>query len=931
MKTAFGKATGIAVLAAVSVGSAMAQEGWYFCIDPANPTPRSNDYIVYPIQTRLFGASMGVSGTTTYGGPNGPCYGPTPLTANHRGRYGFYYGSEGSGQTDFDDNLILTMGMPLEPMGTFGYATTVLDGTRTLYGANPMNLAFIGESDHYMVTESTNGNVHIRLQIDIIGDAARMEWFLTNLDTVNSHGIGLWTGHWINMLSNRPDATGSQQSGGLPSYGFFPKENYVTIPGGKPPFTDVRFERALNPAIFPQTVDYLFGQTSAYGLRIENGATEATKDATGQSETEEAAEIAVGQHFFPGGGLMGADGADAAFPDLMLPDTRFIDNAGYIQKYPEALVPAGSSRTIIQYVRSTWGYSNYARPYSVVVDGPHLLAADPGGVNGLAPNEFTIRVWVDNTRGFSRTGQREEVPLNDVKVHLNLPAGLALAPGQPALLTIPVVLPREAEFAEFQVIADGEHFGLLDYEAVVEPIPGPNKTVKGQINIAATPRLNLALGANLVTSPWQFLDSSWPTILGLEYPEDFQAFDWDSVQNGYLVSISASRANGSWIVANAEFGSIPLQGNPTTPPDAPTGAPLKQIHSGWNLIGNPYNYSFPLGHIVGVAAANPQQAFTWDSLVAQGFVSGSLAHWDTATQSYKFIQGGEARLEPNTGYWIFVYTVQDVTISWPPIFEPFLPGSSRSSGPAWTQTDSQWRLQIVARNNQSLDDMNFVGVAKSAADARSLRILEPPMGPTQKVGVSIEGVSEGRPMRLAQNLSDRAGRQEWKVFVDVKEAGPVTITWPNVSTTPRNLRFRIQDVATGMSRDMRQTSGTTFTMNEPGMREFKVQVETGAVSRAVIGNVVVARPGRSGNSPFTINYTLSSDATTSVRILSGAGKEIFTVTRGRADRAGENTVTWALRDNANVAVAPGTYRVEILAETEGGERVRKIIPINVIR
>jgi hypothetical protein len=66
-------------------------------------------------------------------------------------------------------------------------------------------------------------------------------------------------------------------------------------------------------------------------------------------------------------------------------------------------------------------------------------------------------------------------------------------------------------------------------------------------------------------------------------------------------------------------------------------------------------------------------------------------------------------------------------------------------------------------------------------------------------------------------------------------------------------------------------------------------------------------------------------------VLSGAGREVFTVSRGRADRAGENSVVWALRDNASRLVAPGAYRVEIIAETATGERVRKVIPINVIR
>ncbi|MCB8933751.1 MAG: hypothetical protein H6534_09945, partial [Chthonomonadaceae bacterium] len=350
MKTAVHKAAGIASLL-VGASVAQAQIGWDFCIDPANTAPRSADYGINAIQTTLFGCSVGVSGTTTYGGANGPCYNPA-LTANIRGRYGFFYGSEGSAQTSFDDNLILTMGMPFEPMGTFGYATTVEDGTRTLFGANAISLAFVGESDHYMIHESTNGNVHVRMQVDILGDAARIQWTLTNTDTTNTHTVGLWTGHWLAMLSNEPDATGAMQSHTLaPNFGVFSKLGYTVVPGIKPPFTDRRFERALDPATFPQWVNFVFGQTTAYGMRIENGATEATLDLSGQSETEEANELALGKHFF----LMGGDGADATFPDVMLPDTRFDDETGYIQKYNESSVVPGGARTIVQYVRSTWG------------------------------------------------------------------------------------------------------------------------------------------------------------------------------------------------------------------------------------------------------------------------------------------------------------------------------------------------------------------------------------------------------------------------------------------------------------------------------------------------------------------------------------------------------------------------------------------------
>ncbi len=99
----------------------------------------------------------------------------------------------------------------------------------------------------------------------------------------------------------------------------------------------------------------------------------------------------------------------------------------------------------------------------------------------------------------------------------------------------------------------------------------------------------------------------------------------------------------------------------------------------------------------------------------------------------------------------------------------------------------------------------------------------------------------------------------------------------------------------------------------------------------MIGNVVVARTSRDNNAPISVNYSLSADALVTVRILSGTGKEIYSVTHGRADNAGDNSVTWTLRDSANRAVAPGTYKIEILAETPDGERVRKIVPVNVIR
>jgi flagellar hook assembly protein FlgD len=130
---------------------------------------------------------------------------------------------------------------------------------------------------------------------------------------------------------------------------------------------------------------------------------------------------------------------------------------------------------------------------------------------------------------------------------------------------------------------------------------------------------------------------------------------------------------------------------------------------------------------------------------------------------------------------------------------------------------------------------------------------------------------------------------------------------------------------------MRRASGYTFTAEKDALREFRIEATPGLTARAVIGNVVVSSQTRDRSGPIAITYTLSSEANTTIRILGGNGREVFTVTRGRADRAGENSVLWALRDNQNRSVAPGSYQVEITAETTDGERVRRFVPVNVIR
>jgi hypothetical protein len=954
MSSNLRRVVGSFLLGVTSVAGVSAQD-WGICLDPnANP-PRSNTHGVNIIENDLMVASIGLSGTATYFGPNSPCINGRAnnanITANLRGRIGFSIGTQGSIQTDFDNNMALTFGMPFDPAGAWSYAVlTVLDAqgvrTKTLFGANALTTFYVGASHRYQVAETINDGVRINCRIDLIGDAARLQWTLTNQGAPRP--LGLWFGQWIAMLSSTPDpATGASISSGVPVIGLGGKDTYVVVPGQKPGIIDTRWTRNAPGVEFPAYLEFDFGQTTAYGFKIENGPTPSTTNPrTGQSDATQASEVVVGN----AGLLLGApDGGDNTLPDGILPDT-FLGTAAYIQKFAEITVPTGGTRQIRHYFRSTWGNANYALPYTAVVDTPRLLATDDDGsgsleANGLFKNPFPFRVYVDNVGGYSDVNSG--LPLSDVKVKVTLPVGLNFVGEDPSVRTKQQIISQvnfqTIEAADFQVEADGIEFGELPYTVVITPAaPFSSKTINGTVQVAATPRYRLFdIGGNpttnAITTPFTFTDTSWPVVLGLSSPNDFQAFEWDPQLKGYVISTSAARGKGVFIVNfTGTTQSNPLGGNPTTPVDTPplpnnnSGRVVVQLRSGWNLIGNPYNYPIVVGQMVGVSASNPEQSRTWAQLVSQGIVSSSLAYWVASTQSYKFLQKGTDNLQPNTAYWLYVNTTSDLTLSFPPVFTPGLPNSSRSVD--WTQSDKQWRLNLTARTDRSIDDQNYIGVVPNAETATTLRMMEPPMSPTQEVALSVEGQQGGLPISLAQNLSEKSGKQEFKVSVQAKKDGEVNLTWPNMSTVPKNVRFRLVDTTASTAKDMRSSSGYSYTATAGSTREFKVQVDVGGPAVAVIGNVLVTRSkGRGEGSPFVINYTLSSAASTTIRILGGNGKEVFTVTRGRADAAGQNTAQWNLKDNANRSVAPGSYRMEIVATTPEGDNVRRIVPINVVR
>jgi hypothetical protein len=938
------------------------------CEDPTSTTsPYSTDYGIEYQYDSLFGAVMGVSGTVNF---SKICFPPSGVTLNMPGRLGFYIGTDpvqtlangtqnptfaegGSLQDDLagqgiDDGLTLTFGGYTGVSGNFAIAnivqttTATTNGTATTttkleyFGKNAIDTAYWGESNRYFVGETTASlGARVILQVDILGDTARCTWKIQNTTATVGIGLGLYFGQWVFMQG--PQGPHSA--------------DYVTAPGMQPMNTDTRFRllpkanQAVPELPLPPYVDFGMYQSWAYGLQIVLGPSTQIPDQT------QADGIDLGKNGFLLGSMTASDGA---MPDVLLPDTTMLlGGNAYVEKFEATPVsvysgttigatttPGPDTRVIVAYYRSTWSTSDYSQPYSVVLDAPPVVATTPGNPGSFQNAPFSLIVHVDDTLGFSTNQQ--QVPLEDVEIDLDLPAGMTDANNANSnhmvqyLNSVPA---QTITHVVFQVAVDPTLFGSQQYTVTVKPNPGPTKVVTGTVVIATQPYLQLTGTANLVTAPWQFGSSDWATIIGantnLVVDRDFQVFGWDATAQDYVLQTDPQRGLGSFVVTNQNVGFVKLGGNPQQVQDLQTGAPQIILQPGWNLIANPYNYAIPLGQLVGVPEANNQNSFTFTELANENYVSGSLAYWDSLSQGYEYTSSFSDLIQPNTGYWLYVVSNLPVTLEYRPVFQAFLPGLvdnlnnnfAKVKGSFELPASPTWSLQLAARSTNSLDATTSIGQTTTAALAASLTKYKAPVAPL-KNAISSSILAEGtkRPVGLARALTvENQSSKTWTWNIYTQNAGPVTLTWPNMSTVPSNVQVKLIDPKTGVQRELRQTSSISFNASAQSTKSYELVVTTGPVL-PVIESVTTS----ASKTLETITYDLSVNATTTVNI-THSGSVVRTLVINRADNLGKSLATWNFADSANRPVKNGTYQAVVTSTPSGGSAATKSVSFTVNR
>lgn len=945
------------------------------CTSPTNTAPQSIPYVVNEVSNPLMECTMGASGTYTYGSGTGPCFGTQAQSVPNAGKFCFSYGfypliaaafGEPSGvgsiqqySANFkDQNLALNWGAPDHP--GYCYANLVIDGVSQYFGGSNINF-FRGFSNRYMFFSEIDGQFTTRLQVELVADAVRFRWNETNND-VNTHQIGLNFGSAVNMLTDEegtlfpntgyvspqeiangavpPDACGvpSNFSYGT-NFGRVFKGIDPNVPetqgvyiylsnNQRPPDTDVSYNRTLDPATFPDWVDFVFGETDAFGMHMELTPSANTTDVPANMP-QKAFGLTLGKALF----VLDALTAGApTFPGALLPDTGFLQDPGFIINYNSVTAQPGQSVQLLNYVRSTWGNGSYSLPYGVVVDAPKVVGVNTTNFDGtpnptgLVPNPMNIRVWVDNVGGYAF--DQKEFPLQDVRIQLSFQApGMTFMPGSAPTQVIANIGPRDIGKVDYQVEADNTVTGEMPYTVTVDSQPGSvHKVITGTIMFGARPQLTLYPGANLVAAPEQFVDSAWSTILS-NFTQDangnpngasVQTYAWDPNQQGYVLSQADDRGRPVWAIYNTPTNQPalkPFAGGPSTPSGFNDTTQLQELSQGWNLIANPFQYPMPIAQINGVSAGSNQNAYTWQQLVSLGFVANFMASYDPVAGKYVYVDGSDGSMAPNTGYWIDVLVGTSLTLSYPPLYVENVPQTSRKVANV-SGANMQWRIGLDARTATAIDSQNYVGVVSTKPDVLKADVYKAPMAPNETLQMGVITTVNGRKQFMKQAAQTPGVSYQWPLAVQVTKQGPVTIDWQSVASVPSKFSVRLIDDQTGAIVDMRKRTSYAFTALAAGQRTFKLVVKPASL---LVGSVS-AQFFMNGNVPLeSINYTLMSATSTTVTIQDMSGHLVAELHGNRADQRGPNREVWNLRNSSGQFVTPGAYKVVVKAVDAVGD------------
>ncbi len=610
----------------------------------------------------------------------------------------------------------------------------------------------------------------------------------------------------------------------------------------------------------------------------------------------------------------------------------------------------------------------------------------------LTPQALTIYGSVYN-RQLSEA--QFDITLKDVKMNITLPDALRFTTspitGAPDTATKSVGdIPGDTDkVAAWTVEPTGRLFGTFSYQmtAIVGGISPLSRTVSRAITIPATPLVNVSADYyQMIGFPFEFDKSvtnnndTTSIFNGLSKPADTNPgssilYKWipdpDSITGaGKYQAVTTIERGVAYFYRPALSRLLFLKGarpdTQATPPDTTSRVQFFQIvlERGWNMISNPWVYGVPVSFIslANIDNNDPNSDLNltyFPDAVASGLVRGGIFFYNPDKRDYDFFQDFTQELKPYQGYWIFVEDRKILRIAVPsqkqsallpdptgnvPVTRKKEPAGAILSGRAFplAQTSENWKMQLSAKRvaadvaSSAQDSATLLGVSPNSKDSDdSTDLPKPPPIVSDYVAVSVlHQVKSGKTRAFLQDMKAPGGKKTWEIEVASDKDGPVSLSWPNLSRLPRNVRLTLTDKQTNRSLTMSGSSSLVVNVSAGKPSRFVVTADRQLTRPLAFSNVRITHSGTrgvNGTKNFALAFRTTADANVDARVINLQGKFIGNFDGGRAVTANSETrLVWNGRARDGSPIPGGPYIVEINGRGENGENITVKHPITIL-
>lgn len=303
------------------------------------------------------------------------------------------------------------------------------------------------------------------------------------------------------------------------------------------------------------------------------------------------------------------------------------------------------------------------------------------------------------------------------------------------------------------------------------------------------------------------------------------------------------------------------------------------LSSGWNQIGNPFNFMVRKS----------------DILIGTQSLTSDLWGWtDTEYLSSQAIL-------PWKGY--FLYAHEPCTITVPPV--PL--DDSDVSALSILNNNFLWSIQVSAQSGKYCDRENFIGVGKNGkADLR----FEPP-APLEGIRLAVSG-------NLSRDIrSEMKDSQEWSISITSTTDEPITLSWSGVSAIPEE--YGVWLIDGNKTIDMRKNSEFRIQNSE-----LKIKIAKGGlINERLEITKVISYPNPSSGEVTFRSTLLTGGADLKVKIYNIVGQVVYEtglISKKDIDEKAQVCIyssKFSCLNTSNQKLSNGLYFFQITASQNG--------------